>query len=139
MLFATAVVTGIMLLWPLIGRIFAGGVAQVGATEAVHLMNRRDALVVDLRDKEAYAAGHVPNSRNIPLPELDKRWREIEKFKARPVVVNSPSDGRSAAICSMFRKNGFSEVFALRGGIRAWMEASLPVEKAKVDGRGQDV
>ena len=139
LLFATAVVTGTMLLWPLIGRIFGGGAAQIGAAEAVQLMNRRDALVVDLRDKQAYAEGHVPNSRNIPLAEFDKRWREIEKFKSRPVVVNSPSDARSAAVCSMLRKNGFSDVFALRGGTRAWAEASLPLEKEKPNGRGSDV
>jgi rhodanese-related sulfurtransferase len=139
LLFATAVVTGIMLLWPLIGRVFTGGVAQVGAAEAVQLMNRRDALVVDLRDKEAYAAGHVPNSRNIPLAELDKRLREIEKFKSRPVVLSALSDARSAAACSTLRKNGFSEVFTLRGGVRAWAEASLPLEKEKADGRGSDV
>jgi len=128
-LFGTAVVTGGMLLWPLVNRLHAGGAPQVGPAEAVQLINRRDALVLDVRDNADFAAGHIPNARNIPLPELAGRLREIEKFKARPVVVSCPSGARSAGICSMLRKNGFAEVFSLRGGIGAWAEASLPVVK----------
>ena len=128
-LFGTAVATGGMLLWPLVNRLLAGGAPQVGATEAVRLINRRDAVVLDVRDKADFAAGHIPNARNIPLPELGGRLREIEKFKARPIVVNCQSGMRSATVCSMLRKNGFGEVFSLRGGIGGWAEASLPVEK----------
>ncbi len=129
MLFATAVVTGGMLLWPLINRLVAGNAPQVGAAEAVQLINRRDAVVLDVRDKADFAAGHIPNARNIPLPELAGRLREIEKFKARPIVINCQSGTRSATVCNLLRKNGFGEVFALRGGIGGWLEASLPVEK----------
>ena len=129
MLFGTAVVTGGMLMWPLVSRLLGGSASQVGPTEAVQLINRRDALVLDVRDKADFAAGHIPNARNIPLPELGGRLREIEKFKARPIVVNCQSGTRSAAVCSMLRKNGFGEVFSLRGGIGGWVEASLPVEK----------
>ena len=129
MLFGTAVVTGGMLLWPLINRLVAGGTPQVGANEAVQLINRRDALVLDVRDKGEFAAGHIPNARNIPLPELGGRLRELEKFKARPIVINCQSGMRSARVCGLLRKNGFNEVFTLRGGLNGWAEASLPVEK----------
>jgi rhodanese-related sulfurtransferase len=131
MLFATALVTGGMLLWPLFNRLFSGGVPQVGAIEAVQLINRRDALVLDVRDKTEFAAGHVPNARNIPLKELEGRLREIEKFKSRPVVINCVSDGRSAAVCATLKKGGFGEVFVLRDGLRGWAGSSLPVEKQK--------
>ena len=129
MLFGTAVVTGGMLLWPLVNRLLAGGAPQVGALEAVQLINRRDALVLDVRDKADYAAGHIPNARNIPVAELGGRLREIEKFKSRPIVVNCQSGTRSASVCSLLGKSGFGEVFALSGGLRGWVEASLPVEK----------
>lgn len=131
-LFGTAVATGGMLLWPLVNRLLVGSAPQVGATEAVQLINRRDALVLDVRDKADFAAGHIPNARNIPLPELGGRLREIEKFKARPIVINCQSGMRSATVCSMLRKNGFGEVFSLRGGIGGWAEASLPVEKGSL-------
>jgi rhodanese-related sulfurtransferase len=129
MLFGTAVVTGGMLLWPLVNRLLAGSASQVGALEAVQLINRRDALVLDVRDKADFAAGHIPNARNIPLAELSGRLREIEKFKSRPIVVNCPSGTRPAGVCTLLGKNGFGEVFALNGGLRGWVEASLPVEK----------
>jgi len=129
MLFGTALVTGGMLLWPLVSRLIVGSAPQVGAIEAVQLINRRDALVLDLRDKADFAAGHIPNARNIPLPELSARLREIEKFKSRPIVINCQSGARSATVCSLLTKNGFGEVFSLRGGLSGWVEASLPVEK----------
>lgn len=129
MLFGTAVVTGGMLMWPLASRLLGASAPQVGPTEAVQLINRREALVLDVRDKADFAAGHIPNARNIPLPELDARLREIEKFKARPIVINCQSGARAAGVCAMLGKNGFAEVFSLRGGIGGWAEASLPVVK----------
>ncbi len=129
MLFGTALVTGGMLAWPLVNRLIAGSTPQVGALEAVQLINRRDALMLDVRDKAEYAAGHIPNARNIPEGELSGRLREIEKFKSRPVVINGMSGARAASVCGLLRKNGFGEAYALSGGIRSWAEASLPVEK----------
>jgi rhodanese-related sulfurtransferase len=129
MLFGTALVSGSLLLWPLMRRLSSTGAPQVGAIEAVQLINRRDALVLDVRDKADYAAGHIPNARNIPLAELAGRLREIEKFKSRPVVINCQSGMRAASACGVLLKNGFSEVFTLGGGIKGWVEASLPVEK----------
>ena len=129
--FATVVVTGGMLLWPLLNRLFVGGVPQVGAIEAVQLINRRDALVLDVRDKPDFDAGHIPNARNIPLAELSGRLREIDKFKSHPVVINCGPGAHPAAVCDTLKKSGFGEVFALRDGIRGWVEASLPTEKQK--------
>jgi rhodanese-related sulfurtransferase len=129
MLLGTAVVTGGMLMWPLVSRLLGAGAPQVGPAEAVQLINRRDALVLDVRDPADFAAGHIPNARNIPLPELGGRLREIEKFKARPVVINCQSGARSTGACGVLRKNGFGEAYSLRGGIGGWVEASLPVEK----------
>ena len=128
-LFGTAVVSGGMLIWPLFGRLTAGAAPQIGALEAVQLINRRDALVLDVREAADFAKGHIPNARNIPLAELGGRLREMEKFKARPVVVNCQPGARAATVCGLLRKNGFAEVFALRGGLAGWAEANLPVEK----------
>jgi rhodanese-related sulfurtransferase len=130
MLFGTAVVTGGMLAWPLLNRLFAVGTsAQVGALEAVQLMNRRDAIVLDVRDAAEFAAGHIPQARNIPFAELTGRLRELEKFKSRPVIVNGQSGARAAKVCAALGKVGFTETVALRGGLTGWVEASLPVEK----------
>ena len=129
MLFGTAVVTGGMLIWPLLSRLFVGGVPQVGALEAVQMMNRRDAVVLDVRETAEYAAGHIPHARNIPFAALTDRLREIEKLKSRPVIINAQSGMHSAKVCGALKKIGFNDVFALRGGLTGWVEASLPVEK----------
>lgn len=129
-LFGTAVVTGGMLVWPLFGRLGAGAVPQVGAFEAVNLINRRDALIVDVRDKADFAAGHLPNSRHLPLTELAERLGELDKFKARPLLVNCPPGAAAGKACAQFTQAGFKEVFVLRGGMSGWIEASLPVEKS---------
>ena len=129
MLFGTAVVTGGMLIFPLFNRLFAGNVAQVGALEAVQLMNRRDAVVLDVRETAEYASGHIPNARNIPFVQLSDRLRELEKLKSRPIIINGQSVGSAAKVCDTLKKIGFTDVFALRGGLSGWVEASLPVEK----------
>jgi rhodanese-related sulfurtransferase len=92
-------------------------------------MNRRDAVVLDVRDTAEFAAGHIPNARNIPFAELSNRLRELEKFKARPIIVTGRSGAHAAKVCGALAKIGFSEAVALRGGLSAWVEASLPVEK----------
>ena len=129
MLFGTAVVSGGMLIWPLLNRLSAGGVAQVGALEAVQLMNRRDAVVLDVRNTAEFAAGHIPNARNIPFAELTDRLRELEKLKSRPIIVTGQAGSHAAKVCTALKKIGITDVFALRGGLNGWVEASLPVEK----------
>ena len=129
MLFGTALVSGGMLLWPLLNRLSAGGVAQVGAVEAVQLINRRDAVVLDVRETAEFSTGHIPNARNVPFGELDKRTRELEKLKSRPIVVSGQSGSHAAKACAALKKIGFTDVVALRGGLGGWVEASLPVEK----------
>ncbi len=128
MLFGTAVVTGGMLIWPVINRLFRPG-AEVGAAEAVQLINRRDALAVDVRESDEYATGHIANSRHIPLAQLADHIKSLEKFKSRPIIVICRSGSRAASAAGVLRKNGFGEVFTLRGGVSAWQQAGMPLEK----------
>jgi rhodanese-related sulfurtransferase len=129
MLFGTAVVSGGMLIWPLISRASAGGVKHVSAAEAVQLINRRDAVVLDVREASDFAAGHVPNARNIPFAQLTERLREIEKLKSKPIIVYGPAASHVTRVCAALKKAGITDVVALRGGLNGWVEATLPVEK----------
>jgi rhodanese-related sulfurtransferase len=128
LLFGTAVITGGMLIWPLINRLARPG-AEVNVLEAVQLINRRDAVVIDVRDAGEYAAGHITGARHIPEAELAERLKELEKFKARPIIVSCRTGNRAARAGGVLRQHGFEEVFALRGGIAAWQQASMPLEK----------
>jgi rhodanese-related sulfurtransferase len=123
-----AVASGAMLLWPTIRRTMQGG-GEVGTLEATQLINRRDAVILDVREPAEYAAGHLPNARHIPLAQLASRLKELEKFRERPIVITCASGTRSGSAQSLLRKNGFNQAVNLKGGIAAWQQASLPLEK----------
>jgi len=128
LIIAVAVVSGAMLVWPLIrGRM--SGVAEVDTLEAVQLINQKDALLLDVREDSEYESGHIPNSKHIPAGRVGDRLKELEKYKGKPVVVLCRSGNRSTSACAILRKQGFADVRSLKGGIEAWQQASLPVKK----------
>ncbi len=127
LLIAVAFVSGAMLIWPLVRR-GAGG-PWVSTLQATHMINREDALVIDVRDAAEYAKGHILGARSAPLAELERRLAELAKFKARPVIVNCESGNRSTNAVGILRRNGFAKVYNLAGGLAAWQQAGLPVEK----------
>lgn len=129
LLLGLAVSSGGMLLWPLVSRSFRQS-HEVGAFEAVQLINRRDALVLDTRDTGDYAAGHIAHARHVPEAQLADRVKELDKYKARPLIVSCKTGSRATAVAGLLRKQGFAEAFALRGGIAAWQQAGLPLEKS---------
>ena len=123
-LIAIALASGAMLLLPLIQRRGAGaGLDTLGATR---LINDTHAIVVDVRETGEFAAGHLPNARNIPLGELEKRVGELPKGK--PVLVCCASGARSGKAVALLSRDG-REVFNLAGGIQAWRQAGLPMVK----------
>ena len=126
-LVAVAFVSGAMLIWPAVRR-SAGG-ASVSTLQATLLINQQNALVLDVRDAAEYERGHLLNARNIALGELEARAAEIEKYKAKPVIVVCETGNRSGRAAAALRKQGFEQVFTLAGGIGAWKQAGLPLEK----------
>ena len=125
LLFAVAFVSGAMLLWPLFRRT-AGG-PWVNTAEATHLINREDALVIDVRDPGEYGAGHILGAKNVPLSRLNDA--EVAKRKDRPLIVYCEGGDRSGKAIAALKKQGFTRVVNLSGGLRAWQQAGLPVEK----------
>jgi rhodanese-related sulfurtransferase len=128
-LLAAVLVSGAMLLWPLVARITRRG-TEVGPLEAVQLINRQDAAVIDVREPPEYKGGHITNARNIPEARLDERMKELEKLKKRPVIVSCARGNRSLAVVQRLRKLGFEQALSLRGGIAAWQQAGMPLEKS---------
>jgi rhodanese-related sulfurtransferase len=128
-LLGTVIVSGLLLVWPMVGKLMRPG-REVGPAEAVTLINRRDAVVLDVRDAAEYKSGHITNARNVPEAELDSRSKELDKVKAKPIIVSCGRGNRSAAIAAKLRKLGFAEVVSLRGGLAAWQQANMPLEKS---------
>jgi len=125
--FVIALLSGGMLLWPLL-RKGAGG-PWVTTLQATQLMNREDAVVVDLRPAADFLQGHILGARNVPLAELEKRASEMEKYKAKPVIVHCSDGSRAGEGIALLRSRGFGNVVNLSGGYTAWQQAGLPVEK----------
>ncbi|MFP5460844.1 MAG: rhodanese-like domain-containing protein [Gammaproteobacteria bacterium] len=125
-LIAVALASGAMLLWPMVQRRASGpALDTLGATRFI---NDSGAIVLDVREPAEFAAGHLPNARNIPLGELDKRVGDLPKDK--PVLVCCASGARSGKALSLLRQDG-REAFNLSGGVAAWQQAGLPVVKKK--------
>ena len=122
-----AVVSGGMLLWPTIRGSRAAG--TVDTAEAVRLMNREKAVLIDVGEPAEYAAGHPGGARNIPLGRLEGA-KELPSNKALPLVVVCPSGSRASRAAGVLRKAGYEKAQALSGGLGAWREAKLPVEKS---------
>jgi rhodanese-related sulfurtransferase len=116
-----------MLVWPAIRR-GAGG-PSISTLQATLLINQQNALVLDVRDSAEYEKGHVLNARHLASGELEARSIELEKYKAKPVIVVCDTGNRSEKAVATLRKQGFTQVFSLNGGIGAWQQAGLPVEK----------
>lgn len=118
-----AAVSGALYLWNLARS--EGG--DLSAQEAVNLINRENGAVVDVREAGAYADGHLPGARNLPLAQLESRLSELEKFKSRPIVVYGAGGDADRAV-RLLRKQGFDKAAGLGGGVKTWTDAGLPVE-----------
>ena len=128
MLISIALTSGLMLLWPALrGGAAAGGVT---AAMAVQLINREKAVVVDVCTDAEFAAGHVGGARHIPLAQLQQRLPEAVKNKSLPVVLVCASGMRARSAQSIAKKLGYEKAVVLSGGLKAWKDASLPVEKS---------
>jgi len=126
LLITLVVFSGMGLLWPMVMR---GGANEVNPGEATLLINREDAHVIDVREAEEFANGHLPEAKHVPLSKLSDRIAEIEKFKDKPVIVCCASGMRSSKACGQLGKLGFTRVHNLAGGIDAWVGAGYPVKK----------
>jgi len=129
LMFAVALTSGAMLLWPLVRRV--GGGPAVTAVQATQLINREDALVVDVREPAEYGAGHILGAKSAPLARLEAGEvpAELSKRKAKSIVLYCERGDRADKAVAALRKQGFEKVVALSGGIAGWRQAGLPVEK----------
>ena len=127
MLISIALISGGLLLWPVIQ-----GAANTGLSPAtaVLLMNREKAVVVDVSEPSEFAAGHIVGAKNIPLGELEAKLAAAVKNKALPLILVCQSGARSGRALPVAQKLGFTAAQSLGGGLAAWKAANLPVEKA---------
>lgn len=126
MLVMMAALSGGLLVWHTLQKQQTGA---IGTAEAVRLINRERAVLIDVCEPAEFAAGHASGARNIPLGSLAGA-RELPTNKALPVVVMCASGARAGRAASLLRKAGHEQAVAVNGGLGAWREAGLPVEKS---------
>ncbi|HEX3948801.1 MAG TPA: rhodanese-like domain-containing protein [Steroidobacteraceae bacterium] len=102
--------------------------AALSAMQAVRLMNQ-GALVIDLRSKELYDAGHIVEARNVPAAELESQADTLKKWRDRNVITYCESGAQGAGAVRSLMKLGFTKVFNLHGGLNAWVKDNLPLAK----------
>jgi rhodanese-related sulfurtransferase len=129
LLIVLALGSGMMLLLPSFKK-SSGGAPNLGTAEAINLINRNNALVLDVREDAEFASGHIVDAKHIPLAKLAERLNELKKYKDKPILVNCQRGMRSAKACDILRKAEFKQVHNLQGGLDAWLTAKLPIVKA---------
>ena len=122
------VLSGGMLLWPLIQSRMTG-VTGISTNQLTRLINDEKAVTVDVREPREYVDGKVPGAVHIPLSQLKNRVGELEKFKSRPVVAYCARGQRCQSAAATLSNAGFVKSHSLTGGLKAWKDAGLPVEK----------
>lgn len=129
-LFLALAVILALLGWNVFGSVFAG-YKTVEPAAAVNMLNREDAVLLDVREGKEYKEGHILDSIHIPVTMLGKRHIELAKHKQKPVIVVCRSGTRAGPACKMLLKEGYESVFLMSGGIMAWQNANLPLTRKK--------
>ncbi len=128
MLFAAlAVIIALLLQNMLLG----GSKNNIGPLQVTELINREDAVVVDVRPIADFGQGHIIGALNIPSSALKNQLKQLEKKKQTPVIVACRSGSQSAAACKTLSSAGFEKVYNLKGGMMAWSSDGLPVSRKK--------
>jgi rhodanese-related sulfurtransferase len=122
------VVVAVMVIYSFIGARMRG-FSSINPAIATQLINRDNALILDVREDNEYRDGHIINSLHIPVSYLSDRLKELEKYKDKPIIVGCRSGQRSSHACTILKKQGFTTVYNLSGGIMAWKNDNLPLTK----------
>ncbi len=106
-----------------------GGKLSLAPMQATQLINREDAVVIDVRPLSDFNNGHIVNAINIPNTALKNQINMVQKHKGKPIIVACRSGAQSSAACKVLRDAGIEPVYNLQGGMLAWQNDSLPISK----------
>ena len=126
---AFAVLT-LALIYTEISRLFVG-YKSVNPAGLTALVNRDNALLVDVSASSDFEKGHIVGAKNVAMSQFDPENKLLAKVKDLPVVVACRNGTGSADAAKRLVKAGFQKVYWLEGGIAAWQQANLPLVKGK--------
>ena len=108
-----------------------GGYRRLGPAQLTALINRDNALVVDLRPVVDFEKGHIAGAKNVQMSQFDPENRQLAPAKALPVVLVCKAGESADGAAKRLRKAGFTNVSVLEGGVQAWQGADLPLVKGR--------
>jgi len=120
---AIAVVSGAMLALPSLRKGRSGG--GISTAEAIQKVNRSQAVWVDVRPAEQFQSGHIAQARSLPAADVEQKAGNLPKNK--PLIVVCEQGRDASRIATRLKAQGFADVSALDGGMKAWFAAGLPV------------
>lgn len=127
-LFSLLVAILALLAWSFFGS-KAGGVPQVGPAEATRLVNRENARMLDVRPGDDFRQGHIINALNMPAGDTGAVPKTLGKNRQKPVIIYCNTGMESVRVARELKKDGFENLYILKGGLQAWRNASLPVTR----------
>ncbi len=126
---ALAVFAAVWLLFDVFSR--GNGKTSVTPISATLLMNKENAVPLDIRNAEEFSQGHLPGAINMPLSDIEKRVQELEKYKNKPLILYCAYGNRSEGALSRLKKAGFEKLYNLRGGLAEWEKAGQPITRKR--------
>jgi rhodanese-related sulfurtransferase len=102
---------------------------SISAQMLGQLVNKDDAVIVDIRDSKEFRGGHIAGSINIPYANWQSRQSELDKYKDKPVVLVCKMGQSAGTVAKMLNKAGFEQVYRLSGGLTEWQGSQMPVVK----------
>ncbi len=106
-----------------------GGALRVSAKQAVEMMNRQQAVIVDTRDRNAFKAGHIINAVHVNVSEVNSDHAQLAKHKDNPIIIVCANGTQAPNLAAKLHKQGFSKAYYLQGGLASWKQENLPVVK----------
>ncbi|PCI23260.1 MAG: sulfurtransferase [Piscirickettsiaceae bacterium] len=101
----------------------------LSAPEVINLINREDAVIIDTRTESEYKEGHISDAIYMPLSDIKEQSEKLKKYAGRPLLFYCKSGTRSDEACKILSKLNFTNVYALNGGVQAWLDANMPLVK----------
>lgn len=103
-------------------------VFNLTSARVTHLLNRENAVVIDIRPQEVFKSGHILNSQSLKADEIKQNPKKLEKFRGNPIIIVAAGGNEAQKLAAFLLKNGYN-AYSLAGGIPAWIEAQLPLVK----------
>ena len=107
------------------------GYKRLSPSELTALVNREDALVLDVSPTSDFEKGHIAGAKNVQMSQFDADNKVLAKVRELPVAVVCRSGSTSSEAARKLAKAGFKQVYWLDGGLAAWQQANLPLVKGR--------